>query len=85
MFCVVSVVKQCEKSRKPLYWLCFLNLRFTVSSFFSSDVIVQIVDARNPLLFRCPDLEVYVKEVRCRIQHTGPRMMDLKKESYICV
>lgn len=28
-----------------------------------SDVIVQIVDARNPLLFRCPDLELYVKEV----------------------
>ncbi|KAK7889348.1 hypothetical protein WMY93_024908 [Mugilogobius chulae] len=28
-----------------------------------SDVIVQIVDARNPLLFRCPDLESYVKEI----------------------
>lgn len=28
-----------------------------------SDVIVQIVDARNPLLFRCEDLETYVKEV----------------------
>ncbi|KAK9294770.1 hypothetical protein QLX08_010712 [Tetragonisca angustula] len=28
-----------------------------------SDVIVQIVDARNPLLFYCEDLEVYVKEV----------------------
>ncbi|XP_012221126.2 large subunit GTPase 1 homolog [Linepithema humile] len=28
-----------------------------------SDVIVQIVDARNPLLFRCKDLERYVKEV----------------------
>uniref|UniRef100_A0A672KPW9 Large subunit GTPase 1 homolog n=1 Tax=Sinocyclocheilus grahami TaxID=75366 RepID=A0A672KPW9_SINGR len=27
-----------------------------------SDVVVQIVDARNPLLFRCPDLEKYVKE-----------------------
>lgn len=27
-----------------------------------SDVVVQILDARNPLLFRCPDLEVYVKE-----------------------
>ncbi|XP_055077104.1 large subunit GTPase 1 homolog [Periophthalmus magnuspinnatus] len=27
-----------------------------------SDVVVQIVDARNPLLFRCPDLESYVKE-----------------------
>nr|XP_056706100.1 large subunit GTPase 1 homolog [Euleptes europaea] len=28
-----------------------------------SDVVVQIVDARNPLLFRCPDLETYVKEL----------------------
>eukprot|EP01138_Halocafeteria_seosinensis_P013067 gb/GECG01013345.1/.p1 GENE.gb/GECG01013345.1/~~gb/GECG01013345.1/.p1 ORF type:complete len:812 (+),score=145.72 gb/GECG01013345.1/:1-2436(+) len=28
-----------------------------------SDVVVQVVDARNPLLFRCPDLENYVKEV----------------------
>lgn len=28
-----------------------------------SDVLVQIVDARNPLLFRCEDLEKYVKEV----------------------
>uniref|UniRef100_A0A3Q1IBP1 Large subunit GTPase 1 homolog n=1 Tax=Anabas testudineus TaxID=64144 RepID=A0A3Q1IBP1_ANATE len=28
-----------------------------------SDIVVQIVDARNPLLFRCPDLEAYVKEV----------------------
>uniref|UniRef100_A0A8C5MLD9 Large subunit GTPase 1 homolog n=1 Tax=Leptobrachium leishanense TaxID=445787 RepID=A0A8C5MLD9_9ANUR len=28
-----------------------------------SDVVVQIVDSRNPLLFRCQDLERYVKEV----------------------
>lgn len=28
-----------------------------------SDVIVQIVDARNPLLYRCEDLERYVKEI----------------------
>lgn len=26
-------------------------------------MVVQIIDARNPLLFRCPDLEAYVKEV----------------------
>jgi large subunit GTPase 1 len=26
-----------------------------------SDVLVQIVDARNPLLFRFQDLEVYAK------------------------
>lgn len=28
-----------------------------------SDVVVQIVDARNPLIFRCDDLEKYVEEV----------------------
>lgn len=28
-----------------------------------SDVIVQIVDARNPTLFHCEDLETYVKEI----------------------
>jgi large subunit GTPase 1 len=28
-----------------------------------SDLIVQIVDARDPILFRCEDLERYVKEV----------------------
>ncbi|XP_061593148.1 large subunit GTPase 1 homolog [Cololabis saira] len=28
-----------------------------------SDVVVQIVDGRNPLLFRCVDLEAYVKEI----------------------
>ncbi|XP_013932008.1 PREDICTED: large subunit GTPase 1 homolog isoform X2 [Thamnophis sirtalis] len=28
-----------------------------------SDVVVQIVDARNPLLFRCRDLECYAKEL----------------------
>uniref|UniRef100_UPI00358EF54F large subunit GTPase 1 homolog n=1 Tax=Myxine glutinosa TaxID=7769 RepID=UPI00358EF54F len=28
-----------------------------------SDIVVQIVDARNPLLFRCEDLELYVNEV----------------------
>jgi len=28
-----------------------------------SDLVVQIVDARNPLLFRCEDLERYVKDV----------------------
>jgi len=27
------------------------------------DVLIQIVDGRNPLYFRCPDLESYIKEV----------------------
>ena len=31
-----------------------------------SDLVVQIVDARNPLLFRCEDLEIYVKEIDSR-------------------
>lgn len=31
-----------------------------------SDIVVQILDARNPLLFRCQDLENYVKEVDSR-------------------
>ncbi|GIY52144.1 large subunit GTPase 1 homolog [Caerostris extrusa] len=28
-----------------------------------SDVVIQILDARNPLLYRCLDLEAYVKEI----------------------
>ena len=28
-----------------------------------SDLLVQIVDARNPLLFRCTDVESYVREI----------------------
>ena len=28
-----------------------------------SDILVQIVDCRDPMFFRCPDLEKYVKEV----------------------
>ncbi|EDN05412.1 conserved hypothetical protein [Histoplasma mississippiense (nom. inval.)] len=34
-----------------------------------SDLVVQIVDARNPLLFRSEDLEKYVKEVDFRKQN----------------
>jgi hypothetical protein len=33
-----------------------LHNDWIVSLFFSSDIVVQIVDARNPLLFRCEDL-----------------------------
>lgn len=28
-----------------------------------SDVLIQVVDARNPLMFRCADLESYVTEI----------------------
>jgi len=34
-----------------------------------SDVVVQIVDARNPLMFRSEDLDVYVKDVDPRKQN----------------
>lgn len=34
-----------------------------------SDVVVQILDSRNPLLFRCEDLEKYVKEVDANKQN----------------
>ena len=28
-----------------------------------SDVVVQVLDCRNPMLFRCPDFETFVNEV----------------------
>lgn len=39
------------------------RIRLEVLFLFFSDVVVQIVDARNPLLFRCEDLESYVREL----------------------
>ena len=30
------------------------------------DLVVQVVDARRPLLYRCADVEKYVKEVALR-------------------
>ena len=41
--------------------VCQNVLYFIIYSY--SNVVVQIVDARNPLLFRCEDLESYVAEV----------------------
>ncbi|KAK2119668.1 large subunit GTPase 1 [Saguinus oedipus] len=40
-----------------------LNIKFPWRVIERSDIAVQIVDARNPLLFRCEDLECYVKEI----------------------
>ena len=40
-----------------------LNRYICLLLFACSDIVVQIVDARNPLLFLCKDLETYVKEV----------------------
>ena len=31
-----------------------------------SDIVVQVVDARDPLFYRCPDLEAYVKEISAK-------------------
>ena len=48
-----------------------------------SDVIVQVVDARNPLLFRCTDLEKYVQEVAAqqKSQTTNPS----KKQGFLII
>eukprot|EP00189_Rhodosorus_marinus_P010153 CAMPEP_0184743012 /NCGR_PEP_ID=MMETSP0315-20130426/5914_1 /TAXON_ID=101924 /ORGANISM="Rhodosorus marinus, Strain UTEX LB 2760" /LENGTH=621 /DNA_ID=CAMNT_0027214099 /DNA_START=123 /DNA_END=1989 /DNA_ORIENTATION=+ len=43
-----------------------------------SDVLVQIVDARDPLLFYCPDLDVYVDELSTA-ERTKKRMLVLNK------
>jgi large subunit GTPase 1 len=47
-----------------MYYSYFVFLRTSAEPFtnFFLQVIVQIVDARNPLLFRCEDLERYVLE-----------------------
>ena len=44
-----------------------------------SDVVVQIVDARNPLLFRSEDLESYVKEV----DESKQNLLLLNKADYL--
>lgn len=44
-----------------------------------SDVVVQIVDARNPLLFRSEDLEMYVKEV----DESKQNLLLLNKADYL--
>ncbi|NXI44104.1 LSG1 GTPase, partial [Galbula dea] len=45
-----------------------------------SDIVVQIVDARNPLLFRCQDLESYVKEV----SNNKENMILINKADLLC-
>lgn len=37
--------------------------------FLRSDIVVQIVDARNPLLFRCPDLVSTVPKGAAKLAH----------------
>jgi len=51
-----------------------------------SDVLVQIVDARNPLLFYCPDLEAYAREVdsskHCAILMNKSDLLTEKQRRY---
>lgn len=44
-----------------------------------SDVLVQIVDARNPKLFRCPDLEEYVREVGAQVSGKKANLLVVNK------
>jgi large subunit GTPase 1 len=48
-----------------------------------SDLIVQIVDARNPLFFRSTDLETYVREIdprkRCLLLVNKADMLTVKQ------
>jgi large subunit GTPase 1 len=46
-----------------------------------SDLLVQIVDARNPLRFRCEDLEQYVLEMDEHPQNEEPEDEDEDAES----
>lgn len=39
-----------------------------------SQLVVQIVDARNPLGFRCEDLEVYVREIEGEMAEEGDEL-----------
>jgi large subunit GTPase 1 len=50
-----------------------------MKSVFCSDVVVQIVDARNPLLFRCEDLESYV----CEVNPNKVNMVLINKADYL--
>ena len=46
-----------ESCRAQFFWEIFKNFL---------DFVVQVVDARRPLLYRCADVEKYVKEVALR-------------------
>jgi ribosome biogenesis GTPase A len=44
-----------------------------------SDVLIQIVDARNPKLFRCPDVDQFVKEVAVRTDNKKANLLVCNK------
>ncbi|XP_046397883.1 large subunit GTPase 1 homolog [Ischnura elegans] len=48
-----------------------------------SDIVVQIVDARNPLLFRCDDLERYVEEVALQQGHAKTNFILVNKADFL--
>jgi len=48
-----------------------------------SDVVVQIVDARNPLLFRCEDLGGYVDEIGKRQRRVKKHVLLLNKADFL--
>ncbi len=53
--CQLILTIQYNSNEECVLLMLYLKLK-TVIVFSCSDVVVQIVDARNPLLFRCPDL-----------------------------
>eukprot|EP00468_Gymnochlora_sp_CCMP2014_P014053 CAMPEP_0167770806 /NCGR_PEP_ID=MMETSP0110_2-20121227/18141_1 /TAXON_ID=629695 /ORGANISM="Gymnochlora sp., Strain CCMP2014" /LENGTH=715 /DNA_ID=CAMNT_0007660059 /DNA_START=186 /DNA_END=2333 /DNA_ORIENTATION=- len=48
-----------------------------------SDIVVQIVDARNPLLFRCDDLDDYVSEISRRQGRKKRHILCVNKADYL--
>ena len=47
------------------------------------DFVVQVVDARRPLLYRCADVEKYVKEVALRQGEEKGLVLKLPKSPQI--
>ncbi|GJJ09874.1 hypothetical protein Clacol_004098 [Clathrus columnatus] len=50
-----------------------------------SHLIVQIVDARNPLRFRCEDLESYVSDIEGPEGETGTALGDFRRKNLLLI
>ena len=50
-----------------------------------SHLIIQIVDARNPLRFRCEDLEKYVKSIGVRLGHDRDLQGEGKRSNLLLI
>ena len=48
-----------------------------------SDLVVQIVDARNPLLFYCPDIDAYTRELVVRMQKEKESLLIINKADFL--